>query len=119
MEAPAFLLALHRRIRAHPGWAVLLSLAVFAATGAIASRVQVDDNVAALLPGGPGSPGEAAQLLSEFGALDTLLLDLSVEGASLEGLSRAGDQLVALLEAEHLFKELYTGPKSNEVRKLA
>ncbi|MBU8897027.1 MMPL family transporter [Corallococcus sp. M34] len=118
MDALSPLFALHDRIRAHPVWTVLLCLLVLGGAGAIASRVHLDENVAALLPGGPGSPGEAATLLSEFGALDTLLLDLSLPGGSRDELIAQGDALVARLKATNQFSQLYSGPSQAELVKL-
>jgi hypothetical protein len=107
MKAPNRLFSLYAAIDAHPWRTVAIALAVLLAAGLVARRVQVDDNVAALLPGGPGSPGEAAQLLSEFGALDTLLIDLSLPGASTQELTGLGDTLVKRLRETGQLADIY------------
>ncbi len=118
MKPPEGLFRLYRAIDAHPWRTVALAAAVLAACSAIASRAHIDDNVAALLPGGPGSPGEAAQLLSEFGALDTLLFDFSLDGATPEALAAQGDALVQRLSATGQFADIYAGPRQDELMKL-
>ena len=118
MKAPNRLFSLYAAIDAHPWRTVAIALAVLLAAGLVARRVQVDDNVAALLPGGPGSPGEAAQLLSEFGALDTLLIDLSLPGASTQELTGLGDTLVKRLRETGQLADIYSGPRQDELLKL-
>ncbi len=118
LSAPEWLFRLYRAIDAHPWRTVAVAALVLGASGLLASRVKVDDNVAALLPGGPGSPGEAAQLLSEFGALDTLLMDLSLPGGTPAELAALGDGLVKQLEATGAFSSIYAGPRQDELAKL-
>ncbi|HZI11931.1 MAG TPA: MMPL family transporter [Myxococcus sp.] len=118
MDAPSRLFSIHEKLRVHPFRTVLACLLLLGLLGAAASRVRLDDNVTALLPGGPGSPGEAAQLLSDFGALDTLLIDLSVPGGSRDELLTVGTGLVQRLKETNRFSELYTGPGQDELIQL-
>lgn len=112
---PAWLHRAHRQMAAQPaltlvGCALLLALLVWACL-----RVPTEQDVGALLPDGPGSPREAAQLLGEFGALNTLLLDLEVPGASRDELAARGAQLAAQLRGSGAFAEVYTGPSLREL----
>ncbi|WP_158502257.1 MMPL family transporter [Vitiosangium sp. GDMCC 1.1324] len=118
MNALSRLFSIHEKIRAHTRWTVVICLLTLGLTGAVASRIRLDDNIASLLPGGPGSPGEAARLLSEFGALDTLLIDLSLPGGSRDELVSLGDDLLQRLRATGQFAQLYTGPRQDELMKL-
>ncbi|MHB8872488.1 MAG: MMPL family transporter [Myxococcaceae bacterium] len=119
MHALDLLSEVHERLRAHPWRTAAVCVAVLAACGWVTSRVRLDENVAALLPTGPGSPGEAAALLAEFGALDTLLVGLSVPGATTDELVAAGDDLVGKLRESGRFTTLYSGPRDDELTQLA
>lgn len=115
MPAPQSLHALHARMGRHLGLTAAGVLALVAGFGAISARVELDQDVAALLPGGPGSPREAAKLLSEFGALDTLLLNLEVPGATPDELADEGARLAKRLRESGRFAEVYEGPTAADL----
>lgn len=120
MAAPAALHRLHAALAQRPVVAIALTLALFALTGAVAARVQLDNDMAALLPGGPGSPREAAQLLSDFGALDTVLLELSLaDDASTDALIDQGQKLKAQLMSSGTFKDIKGAPDTTELISLS
>ncbi len=79
------------------------------------ARTATEQDVGAMLPDGPGSPREAARLLSEFGVLNTLLIDLELPGATEEQLAEQGSALAAALRASGSFTEVTTAPSSEEM----
>lgn len=83
--------------------------------GLIARRVRIDQDVVGLLPGGRGSAREAAQLLGQFGALDTLLIDLELPGASVDELVDAGEALTQKLIESKYFSDVYHGPSTEDL----
>jgi predicted exporter len=97
------------------GWTAGGALVALLALGAAATRLHVETDVAGLLPGGPGSPREAAARLSEFGALDTLLIDLELPGASPEALAGAADAYASQLRQTGRFADVYTGPTTGQM----
>ena len=118
MRAPGSLFRVHAALRAHPWRTMAVCGGVLAVCAGVASRAHIEQNVAALLPTGPGSAGEAAGLLSEFGALDTMLVDLALPQASSDELAIAGDDLVKRLQETGRFASLYSGPRPDEFTRL-
>ena len=110
--------AWHRWAAPRPGFVLLLCLVFAAVALAVNHRATSEQDMAALLPGGPGSPREAAELLREFGTLNTLLVDLEVPGADAALLAQRGTDLTLSLRGSGLFAEVYTGPGSEELRAL-
>src|SRR5215469_14695884 len=111
-----------RRLAALQDWltnhfaiTLLLSAAILAGGLALASRMNIEQDIGAMLPDGPGSPREAARLLEEFGVLNVLLIDLELPGASPEELSRAGNELATRFRSSGAFSEVLTGPTTEEI----
>src|SRR5262249_42564514 len=99
----------HQWITAHL-WATLaLSVLVLCAGASLYRRGATEQDIGALLPGGPGSPREAVRLLGEFGVLNTLLLDLEVPGATQDQLAEAGEKLAEELRRSGDFAEVLAG----------
>ncbi len=96
--------------------ATLLTAAALLLGGmSLSARATTEQDVGAMLPEGPGSPREAARLLSEFGVLNTLLIDLELPGASEGELAERGAILAAALRRSGLFLDVYTGPSTEEL----
>ena len=104
----------HQWITAHL-WATLaLSVLVLCAGASLYRRGATEQDIGALLPGGPGSPREAVRLLGEFGVLNTLLLDLEVPGATQDQLAEAGEKLAEELRRSGDFAEVQAGPSTRD-----
>jgi predicted exporter len=114
-RAPAWLLSCHVAMTARMGRVAAVCVVIAGVLLALASRIHIENDVAAMLPGGPGSPREAAKLLSEFGALDTLLIDLEMPEASPDALAESGASLASRLRATGLFKDVFEGPSQTEL----
>ena len=110
MGAPKALHRLHRGMAQRLALTLAAVAAVVCGLAALSAGVHIDQDMAALLPGGPGSPREAAQLLAEFGALDTLLVDLEVPGSSPDELADAGGRLAKRLRDSGKLADVYEGP---------
>jgi predicted exporter len=116
------LVGLHRAhgwMTAHLGIILLASALVVLGGLSLYPRATTEQDVGAMLPDGPGSPREAARLLSEFGALNTLLIDLEVPGASEEQLAEEGQTLAVALRNSGAFLEIFTGPSVEDALKVA
>jgi predicted exporter len=100
---------------AHLGVTLLVALVVLLAGISLSARATTEQDVGAMLPDGPGSPREAARLLSEFGVLNTLLIDVELPGATQEQLAERGATLAAGLRNSGEFLEVYTGPSAQEL----
>jgi predicted exporter len=105
----------HQWMASHLGVTVLLTTLLLLGGIALSTRAKTEQDVGAMLPEGPGSPREAARLLSEFGVLNTLLIDLEVPGATEEQLAERGRALAAGLRATGSFLEIYSGPSTHEL----
>jgi predicted exporter len=105
----------HAWMTAHLGATLLISLVLLLCGVALSTHATTEQDVGAMLPDGPGSPREAARLLTEFGVLNTLLIDLEVPGATEEELADRGGKLAAGLRQSGLFLEVYTGPSAQEL----
>jgi predicted exporter len=106
---------LHAWLVTHLAVTVFVSLALLLGGLSLLRGGTTEQDLGAMLPGGPGSPREAAQLLSEFGALDTLLIDLEVPGTTEEQLAQEGRTLAEGLRNSGLFQEVFTGPSLQDV----
>ncbi|MGO9767521.1 MAG: MMPL family transporter [Myxococcaceae bacterium] len=95
---------------AHLGVTLLASTLLLLGGLSLYPRATTEQDVGAMLPDGPGSPREAARLLSEFGALNTLLIDLELPGASEEQLAEEGHTLATALRKSGAFLEVFSGP---------
>ncbi|HXN40433.1 MAG TPA: hypothetical protein VN918_01500, partial [Myxococcaceae bacterium] len=104
---------------AHLFATVALSVLFLAAALVFSLGATAEQDIGAMLPDGPGSPREAAHLLNEFGALNTLLLDLEVPGATADQLAERGAQLQQRLRQSGLFAEVFSGPSTEELMRLA
>jgi predicted exporter len=100
--------------------ALSLALSLCCLTGGLwlARSTVVEQDIGAMLPEGPGSPREAAKLLEEFGALNVLLLDLEIPGASPAELARAGEALATRLRSSGAFSEIVAGQTTEEMMKV-
>ena len=116
--ALARLTQLHRWMAAHLAGTLVLSVLFLAAALALSLRGTAEHDIGAMLPDGPGSPREAARLLNEFGALNTLLLDLEEPGATADQLAERGAQLQLRLKQSGFFAEVYSGPATQELLRL-
>ncbi len=105
----------HRWMSAHPGVTLLVPALLMLAALALYARTTTEQDVGAMLPGGPGSPREAARLLSDFGVLNTLLIDVELPGATEEQLADRGQALAAGLRGSGAFLEVYSGPSAHEM----
>ncbi len=105
----------HRWMAAHPGVTLLAPALLVLGALALYARTTTEQDVGAMLPGGPGSPREAARLLSDFGVLNTLLIDVELPGATEEQLADRGRALAAGLRESGAFLEVYTGPSAHEM----
>lgn len=112
---PSWLERLHQQLFNHPRRAALALGLLGGVAGAICAGARIEQDVGALLPDGPGSPREAARLLGEFGALNTLLIDLEVPGAGRDRLAEQGAALAERLRRSGDFEEVYTGPSTQEL----
>jgi predicted exporter len=107
--------------RAHAWMAAHLIVTLFIAAAlllcgiALSAHATTEQDVGAMLPDGPGSPREAARLLSEFGVLNTLLIDLEVPGATETELADRGRALAEGLRRSGQFLNVYTGPSAQEL----
>src|SRR5450755_2277757 len=104
----------HAWMVAHFGTTLAICAALLFLGLALSRRATVDQDVGAMLPGGPGSPREAARLLSEFGTLNALLVDLELPGSSEEQLADEGRLLAQALRSSGQFAEIYTGPSMQD-----
>ncbi|HZH04510.1 MAG TPA: MMPL family transporter, partial [Myxococcaceae bacterium] len=111
---PRWLERLHCQMVAHPARALTALGLCVAVAGAICARTRIEQDIGAMLPDGPGSPREAARLLGEFGALNTLLVDLEIPGATRDQLVDQGAALADRLRRSGAFEEVYTGPSARE-----
>jgi predicted exporter len=105
----------HAWMASHLGWTLCVAALLLLAGIAFSARATTEQDVGAMLPDGPGSPREAARLLSEFGVLNTLLVDVEVPGTSETELTDRGRALAAGLRSSGLFLEVYTGPSAQEL----
>jgi len=105
-------------LTSHLALSLTLSLCFLTAGLWLARSMVVEQDIGAMLPEGPGSPREAAKLLEEFGALDVLLLDLEIPGASPEELARAGEALALRLRSSGAFSEIIAGQTTEEMMKV-
>jgi predicted exporter len=115
MDAQPGLAGHRERLTSRFGLTLLLAGALLAGGLVVAKRAIIEQDIAGMLPDGPGSPREAARLLQEFGVLNVLLLDLEVPGATPAELSRAGTTLATRLRASGAFSEVFTGPTTEEI----
>ncbi|MCI0569707.1 MAG: MMPL family transporter [Myxococcaceae bacterium] len=115
MTVRALLHRWHRAMAARPAWTLGATGLLLVLLGLLCSRVTLEKDVGALLPDGPGSPREAARLLGEFGALNTLVLDLEVPGTTRDELAERGAQLADRLRRSGAFSEVYTGPSTRQM----
>ena len=106
---------LHAWMVAHLGLTLLTASLLLLGGMSLSARATTEQDVGALLPEGPGSPREAARLLSEFGVLNTLLIDVELPGASEQELAERGAMLAAGLRRSGLFLDVYTGPSTEEM----
>jgi predicted exporter len=83
------------------------------------ARATTEQDLGAMLPDGPGSPQEAARLLSDFGALNTLLVDLELPGSTEAQLAEAGRTLATGLRASGSVLDVYMGPSTKETMAVA
>ena len=83
---------------------MLLGLAVMALAAASATRIRLADDARALVAGGDPEVAQQLDALSEFTAIDSLLLQLDSGGHSSE-LDAAGPALVAALMASNCFTD--------------
>lgn len=104
----------HRWIVAHLWTTLAVSALVLAAGASLYRRGATEQDVGALLPGGPGSPREAVRLLGEFGVLNTLLLDLEVPGATQDQLVETGAWLAEQLRGSGDFAAVQAGPSTHD-----
>jgi uncharacterized protein len=104
----------HAWMVAHLGVTLSVSGALLLLGLGLFRGAATEQDVGAMLPGGPGSPREAAQLLSEFGTLNTLLVDLELPGSSEEQLAEEGRKLAEALRSSGRFVEVYTGPSTQD-----
>ncbi len=105
-------------LTSHLALSLALSLCFLAAGLWLARSTVVEQDIGAMLPEGPGSPREAAKLLEEFGALNVLLLDLEIPGASPAELARAGEALATRLRSSGAFSEIVAGQTTEEMMKV-
>lgn len=105
----------HAWMATHLGATLLAALVLLVAGVGLSARATTEQDVGAMLPEGPGSPREAARLLSEFGVLNTLLIDVQLSGATEEQLAERGAALAAGLRRSGQFLEVYTGPSPQEL----
>ncbi len=108
----------HRWMATHLGVTLLVPAGFVLGGLLLYARTTTEQDVGAMLPDGPGSPREAARLLSEFGVLNTLLIDLELPGATKEQLAEQGNALAAALRASGAFTEVTTAPSVEEMRVL-
>jgi uncharacterized protein len=109
----------HEWMAAHLGLTLLASGLLLLGGLSLYPRATTEQDVGAMLPDGPGSPREAARLLSEFGALNTLLIDLELPGATEEQLAEEGGALAMALRKSGAFLEVFTGPSIQDSVKVA
>ncbi len=95
---------------AHPALTLVVTAVLLILGLGLSRRATTEQDVGAMLPGGPGSPREAARLLSDFGTLNALLVDLELPGSSEEQLAEEGRMLAQGLRNSGRFLEVYTGP---------
>jgi predicted exporter len=105
----------HRWMAAHRGVTLLVPAALVLVGLALYARSTTEQDVGAMLPDGPGSPREAARLLSDFGVVNTLLIDLELPGATEGQLAEQGRTLATGLRGSGAFLEVYTGPSAQEM----
>lgn len=105
-------------LTSHLALSFSLSLGFLFAGLWLARSTVVEQDIGAMLPEGPGSPREAAKLLEEFGALNVLLLDLEIPGASPAELARAGEALATRLRSWGAFSEIIAGQTTEEMMKV-
>ena len=104
----------HAWMAAHLGVTLCLSAALLLLGLGLSRGAAREQDVGAMLPGGPGSPREAAELLSEFGTLNTLLVDLELPGSSEAQLAEEGRKLAEALRGSGRFVEVYAGPSTQD-----
>lgn len=115
MDGLSRLSTIHRWLISHLAVTLALAGAMLVGGALLARSVTVEQDIGAMLPGGPGSPREAARLLEEFGVLNVLLLDLEVPGSSPTELARTGNELARRLRASGAFSDVYSGPTTGEL----
>jgi uncharacterized protein len=108
----------HAWMVAHLGVTLAVSAILLLLGLGLSRRATTDQDVGAMLPGGPGSPREAARLLSEFGTLNALLVDLELPGSSEEQLAEQGRTLAQALRNSGRFLEVYAGPSVQDAMAL-
>src|SRR5258707_12428291 len=106
MRARSQLSRWHGWMTAHI-WVTLAVSGLLLCAGAnLYRRGTTEQDISALLPGGPGSPREAARLLGEYGVLNTLLLDLEIPGATqdqlVEEVGKLGGELARSGDVEEV-----------------
>src|SRR5271154_4863827 len=106
---------MHAWMAHHLGFVLCVAVLLLLGGIGLSTHATTEQDVGAMLPDGPGSPREAARLLSEFGVLNTLLVDLEVPGANETELTNHGRALAAGLRSSGLFLEVYTGPSAQEL----
>src|SRR5713226_5555613 len=104
----------HRWIAAHLWTTMAVSVLLLGAGASLYRRGATEQDIGALLPGGPGSPREAVRLLGEFGVLNTLLLDLEVPGSTQDQLVEAGARLAEQLRGSGDFAAVQAGPSTHD-----
>jgi predicted exporter len=102
----------------HLAVTLALALALLLGGVALSVRATTEQDVGAMLPDGVGSPREAARLLSDFGVLNTLLVDLEIPGATEDELAVRGGSLAAALRQSGQFLDVYTGPSAQDMMML-
>src|SRR5260370_5585149 len=114
MRGPPVLSGWHRWIAAHLWTTLVVSALLLGAGASLYRRGATEQDIGALLPGGPGSPREAVRLLGEFGVLNPLLLDLEVPGATQDHLVEAGARLAEQLRGSGGFAGVPAGPPPDD-----
>lgn len=113
--APPALLRAHQWLARHLLVTLAGTAALVAACTWASFTARVDSDMSELLPGGPGSPREAAKLLSDFGTLDTLLLDLELPGATVDQLLEAGATFEQRARESGRFASVNSGPSEQDL----
>jgi uncharacterized protein len=109
----------HRWLAAHWGVTLLVPVALVLGGLGLYARSTTEQDVGAMLPDGPGSPREAARLLSDFGVLNTLLIDVELPGGTKEQLAERGQALAEALRKSGAFLDVYTGPSVQEMTEMS
>ncbi len=119
MGAPRQLHALHHALTVRPALALLAVAGMIGFFALATIHLKLDGDMAALLPGGPRSAQEAARLLSDFGVLDTFLVEVSSATLPPDQIAEQTERVRKALEATGEFASVRSAPPTAELFTLA